>query len=70
LELGGAASRTFVAAGWSYQLDAVVAEAGLELGRGVALVGDEGLAGAACQQRRVGVEQADGDVAFVDLGVG
>jgi hypothetical protein len=47
----------------------VVGEAGLELGGRVALVGDEGLAGPAGQQRRVGVEQVDRDLALVDLGV-
>ena len=48
---------------------AVAGEPSLELGGGVALARDEGLAVPVGQQGRVGVEHVDGDLAFVDLGI-
>ena len=69
-ELAGAAAGSFVFAGRADQLDTVVGEEAFELGRDVALVGDECLAGAAGEQGRVVVEHVDGDVALVDLRVG
>src|SRR6266508_2669018 len=48
---------------------AMVGEETLELGAGVALVGQDGLAGPGGEQVGVGLEQVTGDLALVDLGV-
>lgn len=69
-QLVGAATGSFVLAGRANQFDAVVAKDAFELARDVALVSDERLAGAVSEQARVVVEHVDGDVAFVELGVG
>src|SRR6266511_4029153 len=47
----------------------MVGEETLELGAGVALVGQDGLAGPGGEQVGVGLEQVTGDLALVDLGV-
>src|SRR5947209_979312 len=66
----GACAGLFAFEGGPEQSDASFGEVGLELAAGVALVGDERLAGSRPQQIGIGVEQVAGDVAFVEFGVG
>src|SRR6266702_4001218 len=66
----GAGTWRFVFAGRSQETDAVMVEEPFELGGDVALVRDEGLAGAAGEEFGFALEEIAGDVAFVGLGVG
>ena len=61
---------SFVSERGAQQSGAVVGEERLELAAGVALVGDEGLAGAAGEEVGLGLEHVAGDFAFVGFGVG
>ena len=68
-ELAGTGSWFVAFAGGAQQLRAVLREACLEFGAGVALVRDDRLAVTAREQTVVALEEVDGDVAFIDLGV-
>ena len=69
LEKSGSWSWFLVAARGTDEFDAVFGQSCLELGAGVALVRDDRLAVTAGEQTVIALEEVDGDVAFVDLGV-
>ena len=64
-----AVSCCFSCFGRSEQLNTVLGEPILELGRGVPFVGDEGLAGPIFQESEITLKDVDRDVSFIEFRV-